>query len=76
MQPTALLSKAFVAIDLYLFSQTHGCRQQHFQAARAGRAQAARYLLYAIPQAVPSCTPLLLQQHMVSWRGGLTAGDP
>lgn len=29
---TALLSKAFVAIDLYFISQTCSCRQQNFQA--------------------------------------------
>lgn len=49
---TALLSKAFVAIDLYFISQTCSCRQQNFQAVpwHPGRTQAAHCSLYAIPQ--------------------------
>lgn len=49
---TALLSKAFVAIDLYFISQTCSHRQQNFQAVpwHPGRTQAARCPLYAIPQ--------------------------
>lgn len=49
---TALLSKAFVAIDLYFISQPCSCRQQDFQAVprHPGRTQAARCPLYAIPQ--------------------------
>lgn len=49
---TALLSKAFVAIDLYFISQTCSCRQQNFQAVpwHPGRTQAACCPLYAIPQ--------------------------
>lgn len=49
---TALLSKAFVAVDLYFIFQTCSCRQQNFQAVlwHPGRTQAARCSLYAIPQ--------------------------
>lgn len=49
---TALLSKAFVAIDLYFISQTCSCRQQDFQAVpwHPGRTPAACCPLYAIPQ--------------------------
>lgn len=49
---TVLLSKAFVAIDLYFISQTCSWRQQNFQAVpwHPGRTQAAHCPLYAIPQ--------------------------
>lgn len=49
---TALLSKAFVAIDLYFISQICSCRQQNFQAVpwHPGRTQAACCPLYAILQ--------------------------
>lgn len=49
---TALLSKAFVAIDLYFISQTCSCRQQDFRQCHGILAGtlAARCPLYAIPQ--------------------------
>lgn len=62
---TALLSKAFVAIDLYFISQTCSCRQQDFQAVpwHPGRTPAACCPLYAIPQSsvrlYPAPAPVL-----------------
>lgn len=75
---TALLSKAFVAIDLFFISQTCSCRQQNFKwqchGILAGHRQPTAPSMQ-FHKAVPGCIWLLLPWWMVFRRTDLTAAE-
>lgn len=66
---TALLSKAFVALDLHVFSQTRGCRQRRFQAGPWQPAASSMQFQRAVPGRAR-----LRRRWLLSRRGGLRVG--